>query len=128
MLVHHRSRVGIDRVTITPADEAGNTNCLVVVDLLTKYTALYPAKDYTALTAAQALFTYFCTFGLYDDIISDPGSDFMSDMVSQLNEWLGVHHTVSLVDRHESNGVEAHNREILRHPRALIHDYRVIHK
>ena len=125
---HHRSRVGIDRVTITPADEAGNTNCLVVVDLFTKYTALYPAKDYTALTAAQALFTYFCTFGLYDDIISDPGSDFMSDMVSQLNEWLGVHHTVSLVDRHESNGVEAHNREILRHLSALIHDYRVIHK
>ena len=52
----------------------------------------------------------------------------MSDMVSQLNEWLGVHHTVSLVDRHQSNGVEAHNREILRHLRALVHDYRVIHK
>ena len=133
---HHRSRVGKDRVTITPADEIGSTKCFVVVDLFTKYTALYPAKDYTALTAAEALFSYSSTFGIYDDIISstfgiyddiitDPGADFM---IAQINEWLGVHQTVSLVDRHDFNNVEAHNREIICHFCALVHDYRVLHK
>ena len=125
---HHRSRVGKDRVTITPADEIGSTKCFVVVDLFTKYTALYPAKDYTALTAAEALFSYSSTFDIYDDIITDPGADFMSAVIAQINEWLGVHQTVSLVDRHEFNNVEAHNREIICHFRALVHDYRVVHK
>jgi hypothetical protein len=66
-----------------------------------------------------------CTFGLHDEIISDPGSQFLSDTVKQLNAWFGIRHRVSLVDVHESNGVERTNGEILRHLRALVNDERI---
>jgi hypothetical protein len=64
------------------------------------------------------------TWGIYDQIITDPGSDIMSAAVTTLNKWLSVEHLVSLVGRHESNGVEGTNKQILRHLRTLVHDER----
>jgi len=122
---HQRSRIGVDRLTVTPADERGNCNLIVIVEHFTKYVSAYPAIDYTAMTLAKCLFTHFCTFGLFDELWSDPGSDLMSEVVAQLNDWLGIRHVVSLVDRHESNGVEGTNKQILRHLRALCHDKRL---
>ena len=49
----------------------------------------------------------------------------MSHVVIKLNKWFGVEKLVSLVDRHQSNGVEPTNKSILRHLRALIFDYRL---
>jgi hypothetical protein len=62
------------------------------------------------------IFRYMCSFGLHDEIITDPGTMFMSDAVAQLNAWLGIRHKVSLVDVHESNGVERTNAEIITTP------------
>lgn len=125
---HHRSRIGIDRVTITPADNYGNTNAIVIVAHFSKHVMVYPASDYNAQSAATSLFSYFCHFGLFDELISDPGSDFLSDTVKMLNQWFGVKHVVSLVDRHQSNGVEGSNKQLLRHLRMLVHDERLVHE
>ena len=103
---HHRTRIGIDALAITPPDEDENCMAIVIVELKTKHVAIYPGKDYNQVTAATALFQYMCTFGLHDEVISDPGSQFLSDTVQQLNSWFGIRHRVSLVDVHESNGVE----------------------
>ena len=84
-----------------------------------------PAKEYTAHTVAVALFTFFCTFGMYDELWSDPGSDLMAEVVQKLSEWMGIKRVISLVDRHESNGVEGSNKQILRHLWTLVHDLRV---
>jgi len=121
----HRTRVGIDALTISPEDKNGNKLAVVIVEQKTKHTAIYPAKSYDQLTAAQSIFRYMCSFRLHDEIISDPGSMFMSDAVAQLNAWLGIRHKVSLVDVHESNGVERTNAEILRHLRSLCNDERI---
>jgi len=123
---HQRSRVGVDRLTVTPADKQGNNTLIVVVEHFTKHVAAYPALDYSAMSLATALFQYFTTFGVFEEIWSDPGSDMMSDTVSQLNNWLGIKHVVSLVDRHESNGVEGTNKQLLRHLKTLVHDERVL--
>ena len=85
-----------------------------------------PAKTYEAKTIALALFIYFTTFGIFDELWSDPGSDLMSEAVKQLNAYLGIRHVVSLVDRHESNGVEGPNKQLLRHLRTLVYDTRTI--
>ena len=122
---HHRTRLGIDALAITPPDEDGCCMAIVIVELKTKHVAIYPGKSYDQQTAATALFRYMCTFGLHDEIISDPGSQFLSDTVKQLNAWFGIRHRVSLVDVHESNGVERTNGEILRHLRALVNDERI---
>jgi len=122
---HQRSRIGVDRLTVTPPDDRGNCNLIVIVEHFTKYVSAYPATDYTALTLAKCLFSHFCTFGLFDELWSDPGSDLMSEVIIHLNEWFGIRHVVSLVDRHESNGVEGTNKQILRHLRTLCHDKRL---
>jgi hypothetical protein len=122
---HTRSRIGIDTLTVTPADKNGNTLIIVVVEHFSKFSTLYPADNHSADTLATCLFQHFCRFGLFDQLISDPGSDLMSHVVIKLNKWFGIDKLVSLVDRHQSNGVEPTNKSILRHLRALIFDYRV---
>ena len=49
----------------------------------------------------------------------------MAEVVQKLSEWMGIKRVISLVDRHESNGVEGSNKQILRHLRTLVHDLRV---
>lgn len=122
---HHRAMVGIDTLAMTPTDKHGNNCITVVVNHFTKLTGLYPAKDHTAQSAATALFKYICSYGSFDAIISDPGTEFINDVMKCLTAWLGIHHNISIVDRHESNGVERTNREVIRHLKALVMDERI---
>ena len=112
-------------VTITPADEAGNTVVVLIVEHWSHFPQAYAAKDYSAETVASILFKHICTFGLFDEIASDPGSAFLSEVVLHLLKWLGVKHKISLVQRHESNGCEASGREFIRHLRTLVLDERI---
>ena len=120
-----RSMVGVDTLKITPPDSQGNQYLTVVVNHFTKLTGLYPSQTSGAAITAQALFQYFCSYGLVDCIITDPGTEFMNEVVTHLVSWLGIKHQFSLVDRHESNGVERTNASILRHLKALVYDERV---
>jgi hypothetical protein len=120
-----RSCIGLDTLTVTPPDIYGNKYLTVIVNHFTKLVAAYPSSEHNAKTAAAALYQYFCTYGLIDEIVTDPGIEFMNEVMQQLTTWFGVTHTFSLVDRHESNGVERTNLEILRHLKALVMDERL---
>ena len=80
------------------------------------------AQKMDDVTCAQALLVYVSLFGLFDEIWSDPGSDFTSKVIAQLTRYLGINHIFSLVDRHESCGVEGSNKQILRHIKAIVTD------
>ena len=82
---HSRSRICIDSLTITPMDKNGNSLIIVVVEHFSKFSTLYPTDNHTAGTLATCLFQHFCRFGLFDQLISDPGSDLMSNVVIKLN-------------------------------------------
>ena len=125
---NNRFRIGIDLCTITPTDEENYKVCIVIVNLRTKLCSIYPAKDYTAQSVASVLMKYICTYGLVDEVVTDPGTHFLNEVVSIVNTWLGIRHIVSLVDVHESCGVEATNRECLQHLRALVNDKRLRHQ
>ena len=119
-----RSTVGIDGFTISPPDKHGNAYMHVIVNQFTKHVYLYPSKDKEATSAADALITYVSLFGRFRNLISDPGSEYTSEVLKQLNAYFGYEHAFSLVDRHESNGVEPTNRELKRHLQALVADTR----
>ena len=121
----YRRTVGADLTTVTPVDKHGNSCVILVVEHFSHFPVAYPAKDYSAETVALALFKHYCTHGTFDQLASDPGSAFMSEVVRQLNKWLGVLHKVSLVGRHESNGCEGSSQQFLRHLRALVLDERL---
>jgi hypothetical protein len=50
----------------------------------------------------------------------------MNEVLSHLTRWFGIRHIFSLVDRHESNGVEGTNKIVLRLLKALVMDERII--
>ena len=103
-IMHHTRIIDIDHVSVTPPDEDGYIGLLLVVEHDTKFPFAYPVRDNTAITVATTLFRHYCTFGCFTAIISDPGSALTSEVVSNLNKWLGIPHHVSLIGRHESNG------------------------
>ena len=82
-------------------------------------------KKYDSASLADALMSYIGNFGLFDELISDPGSDLTSKAVEELNKWLGIRHVVSLVDVHTSNGCENTNRQVITHLSALCNELRV---
>jgi len=119
--------IGIDTLTISE-DSQGYKYIIVTHNMTTKLSKLFPTRDKSAETTAIALFLYCCSYGIPDAVRSDQGSDFMSDVVQKTFKWLGIDHIPSIVDRHESNGVEPTNREIIRHLSAIVQDERVAHK
>jgi len=125
---HQRSAAGIDVLTVSPTDARGYNYCIVIVNLYTKLTQIYPTKDATGKTMALCLFDFLTSYGLVDEIHSDPGSDLSSKVVQELESWFGINHVFGLVDRHTSSGVESTNGRILRHLRALVFDERLREK
>lgn len=122
---HLHSAVGMDTLTITPADSSGNCYLHVVVNHFSKLVDLYPAKANNALTAASALFCYFSTYGLTEVLLTDPGVEYTNETIAYLTRWVGVLHRFSLVDRHQSNGVEQTNAKILLVIRNLVNEERI---
>ena len=70
---------------MTPESVDGYKYLDVMVDLFSHHVQIYPRKSHDALSLAQNLFTYYTTWGIYDEIITDPGSDILSDAVITLN-------------------------------------------
>ena len=122
---HSRQRIGVDTLTITPKDKYGNSLAIVIVEHFTKFVSIYPTAFHTAEETAKAMFLHYTRYGKFEEVISDPGSDFMSSTVVLLNRFLGQEKLVSLVDRHESNGVEPTNKKILAFIRTLAFNKRI---
>ncbi len=63
---------------------------------------------------------------LWDSTVaSDPGCDLTAEDVQQYLAWSGQTHRTSLVDRHQSNGVEVINRQVMVLLRALVCDRQI---
>jgi len=123
----YRRRVGIDHISISKEpDKNGNTCAIILVEHFSHFPQVYAVKDYSADTVIATMLEHFSRFGVFDEIISDPGSSFLSDVVNKYNELMGMRHIVSLVGRHESNGCEGSGREFIRHLRTLVNDKRLV--
>ena len=114
-----RCMIGIDYLELT-LDMFGNKGVYVIKDHFTLLAYIYPTPEKDTSNAALAIFSFCVLYGKSGGIISDPGSEFTSAGLAQLNSWFGIEPRFSLVDRHESNGVENTNRQILRRLRELV--------
>jgi phospholipid-translocating ATPase len=123
---HLRAAIGCDTLTVTPTDDNGCKYIIVVVNLFSKFVALYPVQNHDAISLATALFQYYCTYGICEKIVTDPGSDLTSEVIRHLHRFFGIRHVFSVVERHQSNGVEGTNKTVLRHLRSIVHDERLI--
>ena len=119
------SVVALDTIGPIPEDAYGFKFIIVLLDCFTRFVELVPAKDVTALEAAQALLTVFGRYGMPKAVRSDNGSQFTAQVVSNLLHLMGVGREYTIPYRPQSNGlVERSIKEVLRHLRAMIMDQR----
>ena len=76
-------------------------------------------------SCATALLVYVLLFCCFEEIWSDPGSDFISNVIKQFNLYLRIKQMVSIVYRHTSNGVDGPNKQSIRQLKVLVQDERL---
>ena len=98
-------QVAIDIVGPLPVcKDSGNRFILTVLDLCTHYPEAIPLQNHTARSVAQALATVFSRFGFAQEVLSDQGSDFMSELMQIFLNDFGINHIRSSPYRPQTNG------------------------
>ena len=84
-------RVAVDLIgPIEPASEAGHRYILTLVDYATRYPEAVPLKRIDTETVAEALVDLYSRLGVPEEILSDQGTQFISDCMKELCRLLGV--------------------------------------
>jgi hypothetical protein len=120
----YKGWVGID-VLDMPTSESGNKQIVAFVVHDTKLLKLYAIADSEATNLARCIYL-FLGGRRYKGFSIGSGSNFTAAVIQQVNEWLDIWHKVSLVDRHQSCGVEHSNKMIIEHARALTQTERAV--
>lgn len=98
-------QVAIDIIGPLPVcKESGNRYILTVLDLCTHFPEAVPLKRHTAADVAQALGTVFSRFGFPQEILSDQGSDFMSELMQVFLNDFAINHVRTSPYHPQTNG------------------------
>ncbi len=112
----------IDTIGPLPEDKSKNKYIIVVIDVFTRYVEIFPTRSTTALEATDCLIKIFGRYGLPEAIVSDRGSQYVNQIISELLSICCITHCRSVPYRHEGNGiVERVNYEVMNHLRHLIY-------
>ena len=108
-------RVHIDILGPFPESTRKNKYLLMVVDQFTKWVEAYPLPDQKAEQCAREFLIQFCTrLGYPLELHSDQGTNFMSDLFSQICQLLEITRTRTTPYHPAGNGqVERYNRTLL---------------
>jgi transposase InsO family protein len=85
-----------DTIGPLPADEDGCCFILVIICCFTRWVSLYPIKDTTAKSCVDAMMQHVGTFGAPSQILTDNGTQFVNELVTELLEIIGVQHLTIL--------------------------------
>lgn len=98
-------KIAIDIVGELPRTTTGYKYILTIVDYATRYPEAIPLRSTNSKTIADALIQYFSRVGIPDEIVSDQGSNFMSKLMAQLYDQLGITKIKTSVYHPEANGL-----------------------
>ncbi|GFX80584.1 retrovirus-related Pol polyprotein from transposon 412 [Trichonephila clavipes] len=91
-----------------------NRYVLVITDHFSKWAEIIPLKRASARVIADNFFdNYISRFGAPIKLISDNGSQFISDIFENLSERLGIRHVKTVVYRPQANRTERVNRDLV---------------
>ena len=111
--------VSIDGIPISPTSTDGMDHIYIIKKLGTNYIMLYPTKGRSKQRAADAVIAARIKLGHITHMTSDPGSDFTSHLLNEVNNILGIKHRLGLVDRPQGTGIERDVAEVKRFLRSL---------
>lgn len=99
-------RVAIDLVgPLTPPSEEKHTHLLTIIDVATRYPEAIPLKKIDSISVAEALFAFFARMGIPDEIQTDNGSQFTSEMMAEFRKLLSIDGVRSSPYHAQSNGI-----------------------
>ena len=99
-------RVGIDLIgPITPASSSGCRFVLTVVDYATRYPEAVALKRISTQEVAEALCKIFSRVGVPSQIVSDQGTQFVSDVMKEVYRLLSIQHLTSTPYHPQCNGL-----------------------
>ncbi|GFX80328.1 retrovirus-related Pol polyprotein from transposon 17.6 [Trichonephila clavipes] len=91
-----------------------NRYVLVITDHFSKWAEILPLKKASARIIADTFFdNYVSRFGAPLQLISDNGSQFISDIFEHLSDRLGIRHVKTVVHRPQANKTERVNRDLV---------------
>ena len=84
-------RVAIDLIVpISLSSEAGHRYILTLVDYATRYPEALPLKNIDTETVAEALVDIFSCLEIPEEILSDLGTQFVSDCMKEVGRLLSI--------------------------------------
>ena len=98
-----------------PESDAGNNYILVAGDYFTRWVEAYPIPNQEAITVANKLVDeMFCWFSLPEQLHSDQGQQFKSQLVAEVCKILNIHKSRTTPYHPQNDGmVERFNRTLL---------------
>ena len=81
-----------------------NRYILTYIDLGSRYPEAVPLRTTTSRVVADALLTIMSHLSVPSDILSDQGSNFLSSVMRDAFDFLGIHHSKTALYRPQSNG------------------------
>ena len=84
-------RVAMDIVGPLPRTKSGNRYILVICDYATRYPEAVPVKAVDAEHIAEELVRIFARVGIPEEMLTDQGSNFTSQLLSEIYQLLHVH-------------------------------------
>jgi transposase InsO family protein len=98
-------RISIDIVGPLPRTSSGKRFILTVMDHATRWPDAYALADHTAATVADTMMEYFSRYGFCQELLSDRGTDFMSDLFQCFTYKLGVKQIHCTPAHPQTNGI-----------------------
>ena len=122
-------RVAVDIVgPIAPPSEAGHRNILTLVDYATRYPEAVPLKKITTEAVAEALLKIYSRVGIPEEVLTDQGTQFMSECMQEVSRLLSIKGLTSTPYHPICNGLvemernpQAHAKEALPRPSEPVH-------
>ena len=107
-------RISLDITGPHPRSSKQNQYILTIVDHFSKWAEAIPLSNHTAPTVARALMIHVISrFGAPLQVLTDRGTEFESELFSNLMQWLGVEKLRTTVFKPSTNGtVERFHRTL----------------
>ncbi len=98
-------RVSIDIVGPLPRTSSGCRFILTVMDHASRWPEAFALVDHTAASVADKMMEYFARYGFCSEVLSDRGSDFMSELFQCFTYKLGVQQIRCTPAHPQTNGM-----------------------
>ena len=99
-------KISIDLVgPLIPVTDNGNRYILTIIDNATRWPEAIPLRNITTTAVAEALFTVFSRLGIPQQILSDRGTQFTSELMKELYRLFGIQPIHTTPYHPQSNGM-----------------------